>query len=94
MSIPAYVIRQKRQAWPTAASSAIILNALRGGSEMAPKPTPATAAKRASERMLNTIVHMAQSRLSLTKSKVKERPMAMLMIRSAASVRRAKPVKT
>ena len=41
---------------PNAASMAIILNARKGGSEIAPNPIPATAAKNPSVRMSSAII--------------------------------------
>ena len=50
MSTPDF-ISTKRAACPTAARIAIFGRAYTGGSEIAPKPTPATAAKNASPRI-------------------------------------------
>ena len=49
-------ISTKRRAWPTAASSAMTGKARIGGSEMAPKPMAATAAKNPSERISGSII--------------------------------------
>ena len=55
MSSPA-CIRAKRNAWPTAASSAMTGKARIGGSEMAPKPMAAIAAKNPSERRSSSVI--------------------------------------
>jgi len=56
MSSPAQVIRPKRRAWPAAASRAIDGKARRGGSEMAPNPIAATAAKNPSTKISAAII--------------------------------------
>ena len=50
MSMPAQFIEQNRRACPTAASRAMRGKARIGGSETAPKPTAATAAKKPVEK--------------------------------------------
>ena len=49
-------IRQKRRTCPTAASRAIAGKARIGGSDTAPNPTAATAAKNPSERMASSVI--------------------------------------
>jgi hypothetical protein len=56
MSNPAKCIKQYRQACPKAAKIAIILNARNGGSDMAPNPIPAIAAKKPSEIISKIII--------------------------------------
>ena len=83
-------IRQKRRACPTAASRAIAGKARIGGSDTAPNPTAATAAKKSVRKN----GEQRHSNPFLTIIRVHDNPTAMHTISISADVRRAIPFST